>query len=500
MTESPLLSVLPKNILLPRFDSYGDIVLLEGFLEALLRKFSEAKITLLTRRIGADLSCLFPERLEWIFTDIDPHLQAPNKSSCANLIESMRGISPDLVLVTAYNRTWADNIIGAHAKESTRESQSVAIGPWTGMPSDFQKVFKELGLGVSCPYERTIPVLENSHEVEKYQVLWEALSGDSKLPEPKLYLNAHQRLAADSILRSMNLQKKNFCLCSPAGTQKVAIKKWPGNRFAETIAWLELERGVRCLVTGHRSEADCVEEVARLSKSKGARPEVWLGRDGDIPLLAALLETAQFYLGNDTGPMHMAAAVDTPVISTFGGGTWPRFIPRGAKSIAIAGKMSCFGCGWDCIFGDAPCLELVTVDDVKTAADLLGRDTLHGPRILEASGKISSETNEYIRKAIKIHHEVNQDRLARLEIIERLNRTLSEVELDREARLEIIERLNRTLSEVELDREARLRLIQQLDANLRLKDQELEQIQQKLHRIKRSLPVRIMTKLHLVPR
>jgi ADP-heptose:LPS heptosyltransferase len=500
MPEIPLLSTHFRNILLPRFDTFGDIVLLEGFLEALLQQFPEAKVTLLTRRACAILSCLFPERLEWLVTDIHPELQPPDKTLGAKLIEDMGTISPDLVLVTAHRRTWADNVVAANAKGAKR----YALGQWSKLSSDCSDVFEELELSAGCPYEQTIPVLENSHEVEKYRAFWEALTGNPALPEPKLYANEHQRLAVDNILQSMSLQGKNFCLCSPAGTQNVAIKTWPHESFAETIVWLESERGIRCLVTGHRSEAGCVEAVAELARRKGAQPEIWLGRDGDIPLLAALLEAARFYLGNDTGPMHMAAAVGTPVIGIFGGGTWPRFIPRGATSIAIAGEMSCFGCVWDCIFGDAPCMGLVTVDDAKAAIDLLGQDDTIGPRILKASREISDETGKYIGKAIKTYREVNQDRIARLEdvhrltrklseVIERFSKELSEVEADRAARLEIIERLNRTLAEVELDREARLRVIEQLDANLKIKEQKLD-------RIRRSIPVRIMAKLHLMPR
>ncbi len=458
MPETDLSSISPRNILVPRFDTLGDIILFEGFLEALLQQFPESKVTILTRRVNADLSCLFPERLEWIITDIDPHLQPPDRSVCAKLIEDVSIVSPDLVLVTAHNRTWADNLVAANAKESKR----FAIGQWTEMSSDSRNVFEGLGLDASCPYEQTIPVFENSHEVEKYRIFWGSLTGNSALPEPKLCVNEHQRLAADTILQSMNLQGSNFCLCSPAGTQKVAIKIWPRDRFAETIAWLEAERGIRCLVTGHRSEAECVEAVVELAKQQGAQPQIWLGRDGDIPLLAAFLTAARFYLGNDTGPMHMAAAVGTPVIGIFGGGTWPRFVPRGAKSIAIAGEMSCFGCGWDCIFGDAPCMELVNVNDVKAAVDLLGQDDIHGPRILEASGKISAETDDYIKKAIKIHREVNQDRLGRLEANMRLEKLLKESEVDRDARLAEINKLGRQLAESEADRETRLAEMERL--------------------------------------
>jgi ADP-heptose:LPS heptosyltransferase len=74
--EALLSQTPPKKILLPRFDTLGDLVLLEGFLEALRQRLPQAKVTLLNRRVFADLSSLLPDSPEWLTTDIDPHKQA----------------------------------------------------------------------------------------------------------------------------------------------------------------------------------------------------------------------------------------------------------------------------------------------------------------------------------------------------------------------------------------------------------------------------------------
>ena len=443
----------PSRILLPRFDTLGDLVLLEGFLEALIGRFPRAHITLMVRRAFCDLAGLFPDSLEWLPVDIDPHSISPEVPLARTIAGNLGNEPWDLILVTAHNRTWADDLVAAAMPNARR----LALGVWEEMPENFKKVLAELALRADCPYDRLIDVDDRSHETEKYQALWNALDGSDILPEPVLRVSEYQHEAARQILDAAGLQSKRFFIGCPAGTQKVAIKAWPPEHYAEAIAWIESRYAQPCLLIGHQSEVETVRRVAGLAEDRGAHPRIWLGRDGEIPLLAALLASASFYLGNDTGPMHMAAAVNIPVIAIFGGGTWPRFLPRGSRSTAIAGDMPCFGCNWSCLFGDAPCMRLVTIEDVKHAIrDLLEAAAAPGFRYLRASNRLSAETAAYIEKAIKIFQAINDDRRKRLDANLRAEKLLRESELDRAARLVEIERLGKLLAESEADRAARL--------------------------------------------
>jgi hypothetical protein len=105
---------------------------------------------------------------------------------------------------------------------------------------------------------------------------------------------------------------------------------------------------------------------------------------GDLPLLAAILGRSALYFGNDTGAMHLAAAVGRPVVAIFGGGTWPRFQPAARRAIALLNPLPCFGCGWDCPFGDAPCVGAVGTGEVQNAlSDILARAEPPGCEIRE---------------------------------------------------------------------------------------------------------------------
>ncbi len=254
----------PKRILLPRFDTLGDIVLLEGFLESLQELFPQAKLALLVRTAYQELSPLFPKTIEWITSEIDPHGAPPDTSSCQKLLNQLGTGDWDMLLVTSYNRTWADNLVAARLTGAKRFS----LGERSEIPSLYHGLFTQLGLSVDCPYDQSIPVDETSHETEKYEILWRELSGESKLPEPRLAVPQKHKRAAARILDEAGLKSKSFCLCFPAGTQKVSIKAWLPDRFAEIIAWLETEFQIPSLVAGHESEAACIQAVVNMASKR----------------------------------------------------------------------------------------------------------------------------------------------------------------------------------------------------------------------------------------
>ena len=115
------------------------------------------------------------------------------------------------------------------------------------------------------------------------------------------------------------------------------------------------------------------EQDRRRSEQVGAGclPDKWLNLCGDLSILetAALLERAAFYLGNDTGPMHVAAAVKTPCVAVFSMRAYPEtWYPYGDTHEVIAHEVPCIGCGLkECKQFGLRCLLTITVDEVWDA-------------------------------------------------------------------------------------------------------------------------------------
>jgi ADP-heptose:LPS heptosyltransferase len=461
-----LLRNLPTKILLPRFDTIGDIVLLEGLLEALLNKYPEAEIVFAVQESYSELKPLFPERIKWITTKVHPHRE-PDIEGLNSLLNQLSQEHYDLILTTTFNRTYIDDAVALKLDHIL----NIAIGEERKAPWYFKKRWDDLGLSGKQINYKYSPVDEFIHETEKYQKFWQSLTEENSLPNPRLRIPGNSAKYAEEFLSSIGLKEKEFYVCNPAGIANVVIKAWPEDKFADVISWLERDYNLRALLTGHLTEQERIEKVASLANNKGASPLIWLGKDGEIPLLAAITQRAKLYFGNDTGPMHIASALRIPTIGIFGGGFWPRFLPVGSHSIGLAGVIPCFGCDWDCIFGDAPCVRIVSVNDAQKAIDIALQGKKLDSNMFLSSHKINEETMQYIEKATMKFKSLKTDLISRLD----------ESESDRAERLEIINRQSKEFAEklnaCEADRAARLDVINKQGAeigDLKRRIQQLE--------------------------
>jgi hypothetical protein len=195
--------------------------------------------------------------------------------------------------------------------------------------------------------------------------------------------------------------------------------------------------------------------------------------------LGGLLEMARFYLGNDTGAMHLAAALGRPVVPIFGGGTWPRFQPVARRSLTIVQPLPCFGCAWDCFFGDAPCVRTISPGSVRRALERFLSDDADGQAIFEAAG-LEAGARALIEKAtpgLRFAREDSADRLHQIKELTRraqtLDRQLQISDGDRNARQSQVEELTLSVQELSVqlaasdaDRGARLRQVEELTALL----------------------------------
>ncbi len=125
-------------------------------------------------------------------------------------------------------------------------------------------------------------------------------------------------------------------------TANWAGKAWPAENFVDLIRRLTDERtgilpGARVMVIGAGSEREAALPV--IESIPDDRRIDLVGRT-DLPLTAACLARAAFYVGNDSGPMHMAAAVGVPTLGLFGPSPESRYGPWGANCTSVRGPRS----------------------------------------------------------------------------------------------------------------------------------------------------------------
>lgn len=388
-----------RKILIPRFDTLGDIVLLEGFIETLLAEYPQATVTLLVRDGYDQLASLFPREIRWLTTSLHPYsvVEESDYAEVNRFLDQVSADAWDLLLVTTYNRTWMDTLLAARLAGAQRIAigEDLPLSPWT------KDLHNRLGLPTAGLFNKVIPVAEATGETDKYQFLQDALfPGGQTLPAPRLVITPDVAARARELLSILGLVAHSYYACVTTCTPALPIKSWSNERFVETMVWLQEEYGIRPLLLGHESEMVRIQSMAALAEKQGVKAGLWLGQTGELDLLAGLLMHARFYFGNDTGPMHIAAALDLPTIGIFGGGHWPRFLPIGNRAVGLAGDLPCFGCNWDCLFVDGPCFRLVSVEDAKAAIKMVLEKGQVLSNLMTASHVINEETAEYIDKAM----------------------------------------------------------------------------------------------------
>jgi lipopolysaccharide heptosyltransferase II len=143
------------------------------------------------------------------------------------------------------------------------------------------------------------------------------------------------------------------------------FKAWPPERFAELADQLTDRFGCQVLVGGSPEEAPLAKTVVTQAKSR----VLSIAGLTDVRTLAALLKRSALFVGNDTGVMHIAAAMGTPVVGLFGPSNPAEWGPRGGPAEVIYKGLDCRTCFHPtCRRGEENCMKLITVDEVMAAA------------------------------------------------------------------------------------------------------------------------------------
>lgn len=171
---------------------------------------------------------------------------------------------------------------------------------------------------------------EGTHVVEMNLALARALTGkDSSPARFELPRDPEAEAWCDAELRRRGAER--FLLLAPGGGW--GAKLWPAARYGEAARALAAD-GLRTLVNHGPGEEALAQEVA--AASGGAAQPLCCS----VSELIALTRRSQLFLGGDTGPMHMAAALDVPVVAVFGPTDPARNGPFGKRNIVLRSATS----------------------------------------------------------------------------------------------------------------------------------------------------------------
>jgi len=200
--------------------------------------------------------------------------------------------------------------------------------------------------------------------------------GDARLDAPDAFdlaLSDAEHQAAKTALGGLSDGRPLLAASTGA---KVDVKDWGDDQWTALLTRLGAKLPGWCLAM-----LGAADEQARteLLLANWPGPKVNLCGQLSVRQSAAVLTHAQVYLGHDSGPMHLAAAVGIPCVAVFSSRNLPgEWFPFGDQHRVYYHIISCQGCALDvCIERGKACIRSITVDQVERGVLALAKQALH---------------------------------------------------------------------------------------------------------------------------
>ncbi len=216
------------------------------------------------------------------------------------------------------------------------------------------------------------------HECYYYLELLRRAGWLGELPtveRARLQVDPEAAAGADEKLRAAGATGQRIALAP--GASYGAAKCWPAERYAAVADRLAGELGAVIVLFGTPAEREIGERIAGAMRS---RPVNLVGRTS-VAELPALLAACRLFLGNDSGAMHVAAAVGLPVAAIFGSTDPEGTAPLTPQRMIARHPVSCSPCFLRYCPVDHRCMTRIGVDEVyQLTRQLWGENRLDGKR------------------------------------------------------------------------------------------------------------------------
>jgi heptosyltransferase I len=342
------------NILIVKLSAIGDVIHTLPSLAALRRCYPDADITWVVEEAAADLLADHPDLSRVIVSGRKRWIKELRRGRIAGPLEEMRSFLRDL-----RSRRY-DLVIDFHG---LFKSAMIVLMSGGKRKLGYDSLQELSGLF----YNEKIPEEMGRHAVDRYLDFVRYVAGESgsacldAIPEFRIALGEREQQRATSLIEKhvasfpQGGMTPRFVAVNPVAFWET--KLWQEEKFAELCDRIREELGIGIVFTG--GEAAPLERICRRMKTEGVN----LGGQTKLRELACIYREAALLVTTDSGPMHLAAAVGTPVVALFGPTDPARTGPYGPGHRIIRKGCSCSPCfRKHC---EAPCcMTEITVEEV----------------------------------------------------------------------------------------------------------------------------------------
>ncbi|MGQ0810414.1 MAG: lipopolysaccharide heptosyltransferase II [Nitrospiraceae bacterium] len=327
----------------------GDAVMCEPALSALRTLFPQAEITVLAKPAVAELFAGHPgiDR-SLVYDHAGRHAGLSGKWTLAGVVRRLR-FDMAILFQNAF--------------------EAALLAFLAGIPRRYGYATDGRSLLLSHP----IPIPDRAamrHQVDYYWSLLKPLGCAGTVPSPRLFLSDEEQSTMAKRLAECGIAESDPLIGVNPGSTYGSAKRWLPERFAQTVNRLVQQYGgqegkpSRVVIVGARGE----EVLGRsIGKMIDGNPVILSGRTS-IRELMAVTNRCGLFLTNDTGPMHIAAALKVPVVAIFGPTDWQTTAPFGKGHRIVRQPVECA----PCLLRECPidhrCMTRVGVDEVYRAA------------------------------------------------------------------------------------------------------------------------------------
>jgi len=290
-----------KNILAVRLDNLGDVLMTQPALRALKRSLPQARLTLLTSSMGRGIARMLPEINEVMVFDVPwVKLKGQNigEEKVLRFVEDLKNRKFDAVIIftnfsqTPFPAAFLCYLAGIpRVLGYSRENPYQLINYW--LPD----------------HEPFVPV---AHGVQRQLDLVRLIGATTKDDRLCLAVPAEAKRAILERLNKEGFDHHKPWIVIHAGVSEPK-RQYPLRNFAKVAELVTRDLGLGLVLTGNEEEKAAVRQVAASARGKA------VDFSGQLSLaeLVALIGSAKLLISNNTGPVHIAAAVQTPVVDLY---------------------------------------------------------------------------------------------------------------------------------------------------------------------------------------
>ncbi len=321
----------------------GDAVMAIPTLSALRARFPESRITLLAKPQVAALFEHHPviDRL-WVYESPGRHA---GWMGLWRLVRSIREGEFDLAFLLQ------------NAFEAALVTAAAGIPERIGYAADGRRF-----LLTSALDKKSAPL----HQREAYLHLMQLVGSEGRFERsPYLVITEKERQSAADLLAAEGIDRWEPVIGLNPGAAYGSSKRWDPARFAAAADQLLERYPAKVVISGGPAEIAIAEEVRR----KMRHPAVIVAGKTTVRMMMALIARCRLFITNDSGPMHIASALGSPVVAVFGPTNPDATSPAGADDLIVRNKVDCAPCTYRECPIDHRCMSGVSVEAVVAAAE-----------------------------------------------------------------------------------------------------------------------------------